>query len=235
MVGGGRLASGLDGRQAKPANPPRLGFNSDDAVPRAAALPAAERRSLAVQALLELAAETAPDQISTAAIALRMGTSHAALFRHFPSRDALWAESVRWATGQLDQRFTALATDLATTGGADPLQEVEQLLLLHAEFVRQYPGLLRLVFAELQRPQASPAREEAKAFMARFRQRLSLLLAMAGEQGRLRSPLAAPALANVVLACCEGLMLQALVHGTLTELGDRTREALTVLLPRMGA
>jgi AcrR family transcriptional regulator len=128
MVGRGRLASGLDGRQAKPANPPRLGFNSDDAVPRAAALPAAERRSLAVQALLELAAETAPDQISTAAIALRMGTSHAALFRHFPSRDALWAESVRWATGQLDQRFTALATDLATTGGADPLQEVEQLL-----------------------------------------------------------------------------------------------------------
>ncbi len=142
-------------------------------MPRAAALPAAERRNLAVQALLELAAETAPDQISTAAIALRMGTSHAALFRHFPSRDALWAESMRWATDQLDQRFTALAAQ----GEVDPLREVEQLLLLHRDFVRQYPGLLRMVFAELQRPQPSPAREEAKAFMARFRQRLSVLLA----------------------------------------------------------
>ena len=199
-------------------------------MPRAAALPAAERRNLAVQALLELAAETAPDQISTAAIALRMGTSHAALFRHFPSRDALWAESVRWATDELDQRFTALAAQ----GGVDPLHEVEQLLLLHGDFVRQYPGLLRMFFAELQRPQPSPAREEARAFMARFRQRLSVLLAVAVSQGMLRSPLPEAALANLLLACCEGLMLQALVHGTLAELTTRTREALPLLLPRVG-
>ena len=195
---------------------------------RAVALPAAERRRLAVQALLELAAETAPDQISTAAIAVRMGTSHAALFRHFPSRDALWAESVRWATGQLDQRFTALAT----AGAADPLHEVEQLLLLKADFVRQHPGLLRMWFAELQRPQTSPAREEAKAFMARLRQRLTVLLVAAGERGMLRSPLPAPDLAKVLLACCEGLRLQALIHGTLAELSRCTREALPLLLPR---
>jgi AcrR family transcriptional regulator len=197
-------------------------------VPRAAALPAAERRSLAVQALLELAADTAPDQISTAAIAVRMGTSHAALFRHFPSRDALWAESVRWATGQLDQRFKALAEQ----GGMDPLLEVERMLLLNADFVGQYPGLLRMFFAEVQRPQASPARQECQAFMARYRQRLITLLNAAAEQSSLRSPLPPSALANVLLACCEGLMLQALIHGTLEELGERTREALPLLLPR---
>ena len=146
-------------------------------MPRAAALPAAERRSLAVQALLELAADMAPDQISTAAIAVRMGTSHAALFRHFPSRDALWAESVRWATGQLNQRFKALAEQ----GGLDPLLEVERMLLLNADFVGQYPGLLQMFFAEVQRPQASPARQECQAFMARFRQRLTTLLSAAAE------------------------------------------------------
>ena len=200
-------------------------------MPRAAALPAAERRSLAVQALLELAADTAPDQISTAAIAVRMGTSHAALFRHFPSRDALWAESVRWATGQLDQRFKALAEQ----GGMDPLLEVERMLLLNADFVGQYPGLLRMFFAEVQRPQASPARQECQAFMARFRQRLTTLLSAAAEQSGLRSPLPPPALANVLLACCEGLMLQALIHGTLAELPQRTREALPLLLPRLNA
>ena len=197
-------------------------------MPRAAALPAAERRSLAVQALLELAAETAPDQISTAAIALRMGTSHAALFRHFPSRDALWAESVRWATGQLDQQFAALA---AKEGG-DPLAEVEQMLLLNAAFVSRYPGLLRMFFAEVQRPQASPARQECQAFMARFRQRLTTLLDLAAEQSGLRSPLPPAELADVLLACCEGLMLQSLIHGTLTELSQRTRAALPLLLPR---
>lgn len=195
---------------------------------RATALPAAERRSLAVQALLELAAETAPDQISTAAIAVRMGTSHAALFRHFPSRDALWAESVRWATGQLEQQFAALAAE----GWADPLAEVEQMLLLNADFVSLHPGLLRMFFAEVQRPQASPARQECQAFMAHFRQRLFDLLTAADERGMLRSPLPAAALANVLLACCEGLMLQGLVHESLEDLASRTREALPLLLPR---
>ena len=113
---------------------------------------------------------------------------------------------MRWTTDELNQRFTSLAAQ----GGVDPLHEVEQLLLmLHGD-------------------------EEAKAFMARFRQRLSVLLALAVSQGMLRSPLPEAALANLLLACCEGLMLQALVHGTLAELTTRTREALPLLLPRVG-
>jgi hypothetical protein len=44
-----------------------------------------------VRALLELAYAISPDQISTAAIDERMDVSHAALFRHFLSRGALWA------------------------------------------------------------------------------------------------------------------------------------------------
>ena len=72
-------------------------------MPRATALPSAERRARAIEALLDLGSSCAPEQITTAAIAERMGLSHAALFRHFPSREALWAESMRWATAQLEQ------------------------------------------------------------------------------------------------------------------------------------
>jgi AcrR family transcriptional regulator len=61
-----------------------------------------------VQALLDLACTVAPDDISTAAIAQRMGLSHAALFRHFPSREALWAEAVHWATAELTQMLQGL-------------------------------------------------------------------------------------------------------------------------------
>jgi TetR/AcrR family transcriptional regulator len=72
-------------------------------VPRAAAIPAAQRRAHAVQALLDLAFDTCPDQISTAAVTERMGLSHGALFRHFPSRDALWVEAVTWAIDELER------------------------------------------------------------------------------------------------------------------------------------
>ncbi len=74
-------------------------------MPRAVAIPASERRAHAVRVIFELARTTAPDAISTAAIAERMGVSHGALFRHFPSREALWAEAVIWATGELECRF----------------------------------------------------------------------------------------------------------------------------------
>ncbi|NBQ22465.1 MAG: TetR/AcrR family transcriptional regulator, partial [Synechococcaceae bacterium WB6_3B_236] len=44
---------------------------------RATAIPAAKRRAHAVQALIELAGTISPNQITTAAIADRMGVSHA--------------------------------------------------------------------------------------------------------------------------------------------------------------
>ncbi|WP_094556269.1 hypothetical protein [Synechococcus sp. 1G10] len=92
---------------------------------------------------------------------------------------------MHWATAELTQRFEAVGT-----AHDDPLAAVEGLLLAHVGFLQNHPGLLRMFFAELQRPQSSPAREEGKAFMNSFRQRLA-------------SPL---------VAINQGLMLQGLVN-----------------------
>lgn len=195
-------------------------------MPRAPSIPAAERRAHAVRALLELAWATAPDEISTAAIAERMGVSHAALFRHFPTREALWTEAVRWATGELDRRFEAIAAQRLP----DPLEEVEALLAAHAEMVSARPGLLRMLFAELQRPATSPAREEGKAFTQRFRQRLAALIGQARDRGAVSAEVDPVELAALVVALYQGLMLQGLVHDSLDQLGQRIRPALRLLL-----
>lgn len=200
-------------------------------MPRATALPAAERRARAIEALLELACSCAPEQISTAAIAERMGLSHAALFRHFPSREALWAESVRWATSQLEADLQAITRDAALS----PLERVERLLLANATFVCRHPGLLRMLLSELPRPGSSPASDAAKAFGAQLRTMLTTLLEQAGlEQavatGQRPPSLPPEELASLLLACCEGLMLQGLVHNTLEELPARLAAALPVLL-----
>lgn len=195
-------------------------------MPRAAALPAAERRARAIEALLDLACHCAPEQISTAAIAERMGLSHAALFRHFPSREALWAESVRWATTQLEADLLCIAGD----EGMTPLRRVERLLLANADFVCRHPGLLRMLLSELPRPGSSPASEAAKAFAMRLRTTLTQLLDQAAAQGELASPLALGELAALLLASCEGMMLQGLVHGALDTLPSRLARALPLLL-----
>lgn len=193
-------------------------------VPRAAPIPAAERRLHAVQALLELAQHSAPDQISTAAIAERMGVSHAALFRHFPSRDALWQEAVGWAVAEIEQRFAQ------PSGSACPLDEVRALMARHAGFLHQHPGLVRMLFAELQRPVPSPAREMGQAFMQRFRLRLGERLAAAQAAGAL-APGADPAeLAGLLVATQQGLMLQALAYDSFADLPQRSARSVGLLL-----
>lgn len=215
-------------------------------VPRAVAIPAAERRAHAVRTLLELASHTAPDQISTAAIAARMGVSHGALFRHFPSREALWAEAVSWAVAELEHRFAQAAAARGPESGSamrpmasaslvaerlsQPLAEATSLLAIHAGFLQQHPGLVRMLFAELQRPGTSPARETGKAFMHRLRLRLAALIAAAQREGALAPEHDPHDLAALLVATQQGLMLQALVHDGFAELGERSRRSMALFL-----
>ncbi|MFM7315141.1 MAG: TetR/AcrR family transcriptional regulator [Cyanobium sp.] len=193
-------------------------------------MPTAERRARAIQALLELACSCAPEQITTAAIAERMGISHAALFRHFPSREALWAECVGWATSLMLAQLLPIAADQNRSS----LERIEAMLLANGDFVCRHPGLLRMLLSELPRPVSSPASQEAKAFGARLRSLLIPLLEQAQGEGLLREDLAPPALAALLLAASEGMMLQGLIHDSLEELPDRIRAALPLLLPRPG-
>lgn len=195
-------------------------------MPRAAAIPAAERRAHAVRTLLELASHTAPDQISTAAIAARMGVSHAALFRHFRSREAIWTEAVSWALGELEERFSRCALP----DGQPPLVEVKALMSAHASLLQQQPGLVRMLFAELQRPGSSPARESGKAFMQRFRQRLATLIAAAQAGGELDPDPDPHDLAALLVASQQGLMLQALVHDSFGQLAEQSHRSVGLLL-----
>jgi len=201
------------------------------AVPRASATPAPERRAHAVQALLDLARHTAPDQISTAAIAERMGVSHGALFRHFPSREALWAEAVRWATQELDARFDARSEVSAL---ASPLVQVAELLAIHAAMLAEHPGLVRMLFAELQRPATSLARETGKAFMQRFRRRLADLIAAAQAEGTLDPQPEPEDFASLLVATQQGLVLQALAHDGFGELRERSRRSIALFLKTVG-
>ena len=61
---------------------------------RAKPLPAETRRAVTVEAVIELAAERDPGEITTAAIASHMKLTQGALFRHFPSKDAIWDDYV---------------------------------------------------------------------------------------------------------------------------------------------
>jgi TetR/AcrR family transcriptional regulator len=71
-------------------------------------LPADERRAVTVEAVVELAGSVNPSEITTAAIAKHMNLTQGALFRHFPTKDAIWQAVMEWVAERLLAGSTAL-------------------------------------------------------------------------------------------------------------------------------
>ena len=68
-------------------------------------LSADERRAVTIETVVELAGERNPSEITTAAIAERMKFTQGALFRHFPTKEALWVAVMEWMAERLMARI----------------------------------------------------------------------------------------------------------------------------------
>ena len=110
-------------------------------------LPADERRAATVEAVINLAAEQNPSDITTTAIAQRMGLTQGALFRHFPTKDAILEAVMTWVAERLLSRV-----DRAAQNVTSPLAALEAVFMAHIDFVSEHPGVPRMLFGELQRP-----------------------------------------------------------------------------------
>jgi|SRR5690554_909081 len=171
-------------------------------------LPAEERRATTIEAVIELAAEQNPSDITTSAIAERMGLSQGALFRHFPNKDAIVQAVVSWAAERLLARV-----DQAADGVDSPLAALEAVFMAHVDFVSRHPGIPRMLFSELQRPGRALPRQMVQALMQRYGERLRRLLDAGRHRGELDPALDMDAAVLLFIGSIQGLVLQALVAG----------------------
>lgn len=100
------------------------------------------RRALvaAARALLE---EAGPEALSLRDVARRVGVSHNAPYRHFPTRQALLAAVAAEGFATLSARMTALS---AAPGPAAP--GLAGGFRCYLGFAREQPGLFRLMFED---------------------------------------------------------------------------------------
>ena len=173
-------------------------------------LPTDERRAQTIETVVALAAEGNPSEITTTAIAGRMHLTQGALFRHFPNKDAIWEAVIAWVSERLLSR-----TDQATQAAASPLGALESVFMAHIEFVAKHPGVPRMMFGELQRPQGSPAKRVAQEMMRRYGKRLQLLIEQGQSQGEIAAQVDAAAAAMLFIGMIQGLVLQAMLGGSL--------------------
>ncbi len=173
-------------------------------------LPAAERRAATVAAVIELAAQHNPSEITTAAIARHMHLTQGALFRHFVSKEAIWQAVMEWVAEGLLQKIEQAAR-LADS----PLAALEAMFFSHVEFVSTHPGVPRIMFGELQRAETTAAKEIARKLMQTYRARLSQCIEQGKEQGELRSDLEVEVAVTLFVGIVQGLLVQAMLAGDL--------------------
>ncbi len=176
-------------------------------------LPAQERRFVTVKAVVELAAEQNPTDITTAAIAKRMGLTQGALFRHFPNKSAILQEVMKWVTTRLLGKL-----DKAVQGAASPLAALEAMFTAHVDFVVRHPGVPRLLFGELQRAEKTASKDLVQELVTRYQERLHRLIEKGKADRELDTSLDTEAAAILFIGTIQGLIMQSLLADDVTHI-----------------
>jgi len=192
-------------------------------------LPADERRAATVEAVVALAAQTNPSDISTTAIAKHMGVTQGALFKHFPTKESIIEAVMGWVADRLLARI-----DAATRKAATPLAALEAVFMTHVEFVTIHPGVPRMLFGELQRAEMNGPKRLVQALIARYSERVRALLAQGKAAGEIRANMDEGSAALLFVGMVQGLVVQSLLAGDVRQMSDQAagvfalfRDALT--------
>ncbi|MDL0434010.1 TetR/AcrR family transcriptional regulator [Marinobacter sp. TBZ242] len=179
------------------------------------------RRELTVKAVIELSADDDPATITTGAIAKHMQVTQGALFRHFPSKDAIWEAVIGWVGERVMQRL-----DAAAAAADGPLAALEAMFHAHIAFIVEHPGVPRLMMSQLQHARPTPARRLVRSLLFHYRERVEQLLGQAQAAGELRQGLDIEAAATQFIGTIQGLVMQSLMLGTMEHVARQAQGAL---------
>lgn len=171
-------------------------------------LTADERRNVTIETVIELAATQNPNDITTAAIAKHMQVTQGALFRHFPSKEAIWQAVMNWMSERLLARV-----DKAIQAAPSSVAAIESVFMAHVEFVCEHPGVPRMLFGELQRSEITAPKRIAQTLMRRYRERLEQLIETGKTNGVFSVAFDTDVAVTLLIGMIQGLVMQALLEG----------------------
>ncbi len=186
---------------------------------------AESRREEAVEAVIQLANEHSPEGITTQAIASCIGITQGALFRHFPDKTAIWRTVFDWLGTHLGR-----IADAAIAYGGTPLEMLERLFNAQVAFVADHPGVPRILFHELQRPEGSPLQMLARNIVGGYRERLKSLIRQAKQAGELPLALDEEAAAVLLISTVQGLVVQSTLFSGALDMREAAQRIFPILL-----
>lgn len=161
------------------------------------------RKQHILEALAEMIEQEPAARVTTKGLALRVGVSEAALYRHFPSKTRMFEELIDFAaeaTGTSLKKIIAQGdTSLATSG---------RMLTLVLLFAERNPGIARLLTGDVLAGEDARLHQQISQYFDRIESQLKQLLRQAEYDQGLRTRMSAAHTANLLMAVVQGLIWQ---------------------------
>ena len=161
------------------------------------------RKDQILQALARMLESAPGERITTAALAKEVGVSEAALYRHFPSKARMFEGLIKFIEDTLFQRISRIIKE---ENSAE--QRCHKILTLLLTFADRNPGMTRLLTGDALAGETERLRERIAQFFDRLEAQLKQVLREAQIRENLKPTISAAALANLLLASCEGRLVQ---------------------------
>ena len=161
------------------------------------------RKDQILQALARML-ETAPgERITTAALAEEVGVSEAALYRHFPSKARMFEGLIKFIEETLFLRISRILDDESSAE-----TRCYNILTLLLNFSDKNPGMTRLLTGDALVGETERLRARMAQLFNRVESQLKQVLREAQIRENLKPGVSPTALANLLLATCEGRLAQ---------------------------
>lgn len=161
------------------------------------------RKDQILQALARMLESAPGERITTAALAREVGVSEAALYRHFPSKARMFDGLIKFIEDTLFARISRIVSEEDSAA-----IRCQNILLLLLTFCDKNPGMTRLLTGDALAGETERLRERIAQFFNRLEAQLKQVLREAQIRENLKTTISPAILANLLLASCEGRLVQ---------------------------
>jgi AcrR family transcriptional regulator len=164
---------------------------------------AGERKTQIVAEVLRLADEIGPDRLSTTDVARAIGISQPAIFRHFPTKGALWLAVAEDVANRLQADWAA-----ADAGASEPQARLRALIGAQLSAISATPALPSILFSRELQVDNPALRDVFRGLLGAYQGRLVAAIRDLQATGDLRRDVGPEDVAILLTSLVQGIAIR---------------------------
>lgn len=164
---------------------------------------AEERKAQIVAEVLRLADEIGPDRLSTTDVARAIGLSQPGIFRHFPTKGALWLAVAEDIADRLQAGWAE-----AEAGATGPHARLKALIGAQLSAISETPALPSILFSRELQVDNQALRDVIRGLLGTFQDRLVAVIRELQMVGDLRSAISPEDVAILLTSLVQGVAIR---------------------------